>query len=109
MAMEPNGTFEPCVFMPIKIGNVRKDSLLEVWLENPTLKKLRDRKNFWGNCGICENRNTCGGCRARALGYFADVQGPDPGCMKNLQYWKQLKGEKEQIAIDAPSKFPIKN
>ncbi|MDD5163386.1 MAG: radical SAM protein [Candidatus ainarchaeum sp.] len=101
MAMEPNGDFEPCVFMPIKIGNIRKDSLLETWHKNIALNKMRKREEFWGNCGICENRSACGGCRARAYGYFADVQGPDPGCIKNLEYWKRLKGESKEISLVA--------
>ena len=54
------------------------------------MKELRDRDGLKG-CGKCENRYICGGCRARAYGYFGDLQGPDPGCIRNLKYWKKLK------------------
>lgn len=82
-ALEPNGDIEPCVFIPIRCGNIMKDNLLDVWQNNEIMKKLRDRKKFRGNCGICNYRNVCGGCRARAYGYFGDVQQSDPGCIFN--------------------------
>jgi radical SAM protein with 4Fe4S-binding SPASM domain len=89
-ALEPNGDIFPCVFMPIKIGNIRKDKIKEVWKSNKELKKMRDRSSFKG-CGNCKYKTICGGCRARAYGYFGDVQGPDPGCKFNMRYWKQLQ------------------
>ena len=95
-ALEPNGDIFPCVFLPIKIGNIRKDSLRRIWKTNPTLKKMRDRDRFTG-CGKCRFRKICGGCRARAYGYFGDIQGPDPGCIFNQKYWEQAqKGEYEK-------------
>jgi MoaA/NifB/PqqE/SkfB family radical SAM enzyme len=54
------------------------------------MKKLRDRESFKGSCGGCENRAVCGGCRARAYGYFRDIQAPDVGCMNNLEHWERL-------------------
>ena len=89
-ALEPNGDIYPCVFIPIKIGNIRQERLKNVWKKSPILKKLRDRESFKG-CGSCKYRNICGGCRARAYGYFGDLQGPDPGCIINLKYWRKLK------------------
>ncbi len=94
MALEPNGDMKPCVFMPIKIGNIKTDPLTEVWRKNTVLQKIRDREGFWGNCRKCESRNICGGCRARALSYFNDVQGPDPGCINNEKYWNFLKSRR---------------
>lgn len=90
-ALEPNGDIEPCVFIPIKLGNIKKDDLLEVWLNSTVLKRIRRRERFGGNCGVCEYRNMCGGCRARAYSYFGDVQGPDPGCVRNRKEFEKLK------------------
>lgn len=92
-ALEPNGDIYPCVFLPIKVGNIREKSIKEIWSESPILQKLRDRKSFWGVCGTCKYREICGGCRARAYGYFGDVQAPDPGCILNLKYWEELKSK----------------
>lgn len=94
-AMEPNGDIEPCVFIPIVVGNIKTDSLVRVWQNNETMKALRDRKNFKGNCRTCNSRNLCGGCRARAYGYYRDVQQCDPGCILNKSEWDKIKsGEK---------------
>lgn len=90
-AMEPNGDIEPCVFIPIICGNIKKDNLLEIWEKNPSLLALRDRKNFKGRCQKCRHRNICGGCRARAYGYFKDLQQSDPGCIFNEDEWNKLK------------------
>jgi radical SAM protein with 4Fe4S-binding SPASM domain len=88
--LEPNGDIQPCVFIPIKIGNIRKDKLKDIWEKSPILNKMRDRDELKG-CGECKYRYVCGGCRARAYGYFGDVAGPDPGCINNLKYWEEVK------------------
>lgn len=88
--LEPNGDVLPCVFMPIKLGNIREKSLKDIWSNSDVLKKLRDRENLEG-CGECKYKYICGGCRARAYGYYGDVQGPDPGCIHNMRYWEELK------------------
>ncbi len=88
--LEPNGDIQPCVFIPIKIGNIREDSIKDVWRKHPLLWKMRRRDEFEG-CGDCEYRYVCGGCRARAYGYYGDLQAPDPGCIRNLSHWKRLK------------------
>jgi radical SAM protein with 4Fe4S-binding SPASM domain len=88
--LEPNGDVTPCVFMPIRIGNIRKNRLGEIWRSSRILRLIRDRDLFKG-CGDCDYKYVCGGCRARAYGYFGDVQGPDPGCTFNLGYWEALR------------------
>jgi radical SAM protein with 4Fe4S-binding SPASM domain len=90
-AIEPNGDVLPCVFMPIKVGNVREKRFLEIWRNSPVLRDLRDRSKLKGHCAVCEYRYACGGCRARAYGYFGDYHAPDPGCINNLEYWQRLK------------------
>jgi len=89
--MEPNGDIQPCVFIPIKIGNIREQRLVDIWRNSPVLKLIRNRDAFKG-CGECEYKYICGGCRARAYAYFGDLQGPDPGCSFNQKYWDELKG-----------------
>ena len=91
IALEPNGDVKPCVFIPIVVGNLREKSLREIWLSSPVFKKIRERKNFKEGCKSCPYLNICGGCRARAYGYFGDLQGPDPGCSINERYWDKLK------------------
>ena len=82
-SIEPNGDVQPCVFMPIKIGNIREKPLKEIWHNSKVLEKLRDRSKLKANCSSCEYKFVCGGCRSRAYAYFGDVLAPDPGCINN--------------------------
>jgi radical SAM protein with 4Fe4S-binding SPASM domain len=92
--IEPNGDIEPCVFIPIKIGNIREQSLVNIWRNSAVLKQIRNRDLFKG-CRECEYKYICGGCRARAYAYFNDLQGPDPGCSINQKYWEEVKCKSE--------------
>jgi radical SAM protein with 4Fe4S-binding SPASM domain len=80
-----NGDITPCVFLPLVVGNYR-DGFLRVWQENSVLEALRDRDDPEYACSGCDYRYICGGCRARAYGYFGDIKEMDPGCFirKNL-------------------------
>ncbi|ACX51487.1 Radical SAM domain protein [Ammonifex degensii KC4] len=92
LALQPDGTITPCVYMPeVKLGHVRTDRLIEVWRQHPFLEALRDRRKLWGNCGVCDYRYVCGGCRARALAYYGDPHAPDPGCIRNLAYCREAE------------------
>ncbi|KXB03463.1 hypothetical protein AKJ47_02190 [candidate division MSBL1 archaeon SCGC-AAA261G05] len=91
-ALEPNGDVEPCVFIPIKVGNIREQSLREIWQNSEVLDKIRDREHLEG-CSDCDYKYICGGCRARAYAYYGDLQGPDPSCPENENYWKELKNK----------------
>jgi radical SAM protein with 4Fe4S-binding SPASM domain len=97
MAVQPNGDVTPCVFMPIVFGSLRRNSLWHLWRENDLLDKFRDRSILGGNCGKCDWQLYCGGCRARAYGYFGDVTEADPGCVFNSPVWERLKEETEKI------------
>ncbi|MDI6806504.1 MAG: radical SAM protein [Candidatus Aenigmarchaeota archaeon] len=80
-----------CVFMPIRVGSIREKTFKEIWLNSEVLNKLRDRSKLKEYCGVCEWRNVCGGCRARAYAYFNDIQAPDPGCINNKVFWEKIK------------------
>lgn len=74
----PTGEVTPCPYLPIRLGNIRERRLKDIWFNSEVLKTLRDFDNLKGKCGICEYRNVCGGCRARAYGLtsgFLDVCG----------------------------------
>ena len=91
MAVQPNGDMIPCVYMPeIVLGNVKKDRILDLWHNHPFMKDLRDRSTYWGNCAVCDFKEVCGGCRARAFHYFGDPKGPDPGCVLNRKFYYEV-------------------
>jgi len=89
-AIQPNGDITPCVFIPTKVGNIIKDDFVDVWLNSEVLKILRFGKRK-GHCKTCKYKAICGGCRARAFAYFNDYLAPDPGCINNEEFWKQIK------------------
>jgi radical SAM protein with 4Fe4S-binding SPASM domain len=64
----PTGDVTPCPYLPLTIGNVTKSPLAEIWQDSVVLKSLRDPDRLEGKCGICDFRQVCGGCRARAYG-----------------------------------------
>lgn len=80
-SIEYNGDMQPCVFIPIKIGNVLKDGFKNLWENSDVLKKLRDRELLKNGCGECKYKYVCGGCRARAYAYYNDILASDPGCI----------------------------
>jgi radical SAM protein with 4Fe4S-binding SPASM domain len=85
-SIEPDGDVQPCVFLPVAVGNVRERPFLDIWHDASVLRQLRDRSCLEGHCSTCENKLVCGGCRARAWAYygrpilnFARPGSPRPG------------------------------
>ncbi|MBI4337038.1 MAG: TIGR04053 family radical SAM/SPASM domain-containing protein [Chloroflexi bacterium] len=74
------GEVQPSGFLPISAGNVRGESLVEMYRNAPLFKALRDPERLGGKCGRCEFRAICGGCRARAYGVSGDYLAQEPCC-----------------------------
>lgn len=93
-AFQPNGKVTPCVFMPLEIvGDLKKETLKEIWDKETIMTQLRDRELLKGHCKVCDYRAMCGGCRARAYGYFGDYFEADPGCKYNQEAYDRLVAE----------------
>jgi radical SAM protein with 4Fe4S-binding SPASM domain len=82
LTLLPDGTMTPCRRLPIPIGNIRKDSLRQVWATSEVLGLLRDKAKYKGRCGRCQRWAQCRGCRAIAYAYSAnkDFLDEDPHC-----------------------------
>ena len=81
----PDGTVTPCRRLSIPIGNVRTDSLREIWATSEVLTSLRDRSRYGGRCGSCNKWSACRGCRAIAYEFShahgtTDHLAEDPQC-----------------------------
>jgi radical SAM protein len=74
------GDITPSGFLPVTLGNVKTDSLVDVYRHDPTFLALRDPAGFKGRCGRCEYNLWCGGSRARAYARTGDVLQADPLC-----------------------------
>jgi radical SAM protein with 4Fe4S-binding SPASM domain len=65
----PDGTVMPCRRLPVPIGNVRTDSLREIWATSDVLNLLRVKSKYSGKCAKCGRWSMCRGCRAIAYAY----------------------------------------
>lgn len=74
------GEIYPSGFLPLSAGNVRRDSLAEVYRGHPLFLGLRNPDEFSGKCGVCEYRKLCGGSRSRAYALEGDCFASDPRC-----------------------------
>jgi radical SAM protein len=74
------GEVFPSGFLPVSAGNVRKQSLSELYRHSPLFTALRDSANLQGKCGICEFREVCGGSRARAYALTGDMFAEESCC-----------------------------
>ena len=89
-AFQPNGDVTPCVYISkVKIGNLREKPLKDIW-NNELFALLSDRGRRGDHCPVCDYRNYCGGCRARAYSYTGDITAGDPGCIYNTRLWDEL-------------------
>lgn len=61
-----DGVILPCRRLEIPLGNIRTDSLREVWATSEVLASLRDQRLYQGRCGACDRWSGCRGCRAIA-------------------------------------------
>lgn len=73
------GDIYPAGFLPIVLGNVKNDDIVEVYREHPLLLQIRAAA-FGGKCGRCEYRELCGGSRSRAYAATGDPLAEDPAC-----------------------------
>ncbi len=74
------GEIQPSGFLPLTVGNVRRDNLLEVYRNDLLMRSLRDPDGFGGKCGRCDFRSLCGGSRARAYAFTGDPLAAEPCC-----------------------------
>ena len=98
--VQPNGIVTPCVYMPIPVGDVRKQRFIDIWNNSEIFNVFKDRDDRTGHCLNCDYKNHCGGCRARAYAYFGDYRAGDPGCKFNQDLWDELN--KDQKLEPAP-------
>lgn len=75
------GDVYPSGLLPINAGNVRLQSLSDIYRNSPIFKELRNPDNYKGKCGVCEFRHVCGGSRSRAYAVTGDYLESEPYCV----------------------------
>ena len=81
MFVSNTGDICPAGFLPLSVGNVRKDRVADIYRNAPLFQSLHDPTKFEGRCGMCEYRALCGGSRARAYGATGNPLAEDPFCL----------------------------
>lgn len=86
MEIQPNGDVVPCSFLSIPIGNVRNNTLIEIWKGSEAEKIRHKFDNNKNNefCSNCSKNNLCnGGCIANKYYYHNDFNAKEPYCFIN--------------------------
>jgi putative heme d1 biosynthesis radical SAM protein NirJ2 len=79
--ISPKGDVQPCAYLNIPLGNVKEEPFEQIWANNAVLNQLRSM-DYQGKCGICDYKERCGGCRARAYYYSGgDYMAKDDWCL----------------------------
>jgi len=78
-----SGDIYPCIALSnpeLVIGDVKKDSVVDIWKNSPLLKKLRNLSvNDFEKCKSCTVKNICkGGCRGNSYEYSKSLKSYDP-------------------------------
>jgi radical SAM protein len=74
------GDICPAGFLPLVVGNVRRDRVADIYRNAPVFQSLHDPAQFQGRCGECEYHALCGGSRARAYEATGNPLASDPFC-----------------------------
>jgi len=74
------GDVYPSGFLPRAAGNVRDESIVDIYRSSSLFERLRNPDALGGKCGACEYRHACGGSRSRAFAYTGDPLASDPLC-----------------------------
>lgn len=75
------GRMSPCGYLELDCGNVLVEGFKKAWRESKVFTDLRDYDKLEGKCGVCEYRDACGGCRARAYARTGDYLDEEPYCV----------------------------
>ena len=76
-----DGIVQPCGYLELNCGELKKSSFSSIWQNSEVFNQLRDFSAYKGKCGRCEYLKSCGGCRARAFEATGDYLAEEPLCI----------------------------
>ncbi len=78
--INPRGLVQPCAYLDLIVGDIRKTPFGQIWADSKVFQELRTLE-YKGYCGYCNYKKACGGCRARAAFYHdGDYMAEEPWC-----------------------------
>ena len=79
-----NGDLVPCRRMPIVVGNLLKENMYDLYMNNSVLKSLR-QDTTPDDCKSCEHSHFCkGGLKCLTYAIYGDLNHKDVGCGLDL-------------------------
>ena len=95
MFISHTGEVYPSGFLPIPVGNVKRENPVTLYRDTSLFRRLRDPEELKGKCGVCEYRVVCGGARSRAWATTGDALGEDPLCVYQPAAWNRALAQAE--------------
>ena len=92
------GDVQPSGFLNLVGGNIRSESLVDIYQKSATFLQVRDYAQIKGKCGVCEFKFICGGSRARAYALTGDPMRSDPYCVYQPAAWKMRRSVMDRQA-----------
>ncbi len=81
IGLSSDGQIQPCATSShIRLGNILEQGLHDIWVNNPILNNIRNRRRKTGKCATCESKKYCGGCLISAFNSTGDWHGSDLSC-----------------------------
>lgn len=78
------GHVNPCVGVPISVGNIREARLADILRDSEVIGDLRNhQETIKGPCRTCDRASGCYGCRGAAYNLTGDYLASDPLCWRN--------------------------
>jgi len=95
------GQVFPCGYLPLEAGNLREQSMQDIWNHSPLFLNLRNEELLEGKCGECEFIKVCSGCRARAYGVTGNYLAEEPFCVYQP---RQHRVQAQAMSIQRPDR-----
>lgn len=81
LTVQPNGDLYPCRRLPIRVGNLLENTLVELYDNSELLRQLRNPKQVNEGCQTCGYAHWCrGGLKCLSYAVRGDPFQADPGC-----------------------------
>lgn len=95
-----DGSIAPCAFFPTAGGNVKTESIQDIWRDSPLFQEVR-YKQFASmtKCGTCDVQSTCHPCMAYGLVEENDLGGCNTGSKQYATARAQLAHEMQAAHI----------
>jgi radical SAM protein with 4Fe4S-binding SPASM domain len=90
----PDGTVVPCIQLPLALGNLTRQSFMEIWDGRPAREFRESEQQVDTACVQCELHGFCGRCHGLAWWETGRWQGPSPGLCRRAKAAKEILNSK---------------